>query len=184
MVLCSETANHRKEGWEMRNLKILLIEDCQKEAKEIVARLNERAEQKNDSKYTFHFEALEGTIEDGENGHKYYESGVMKQIEKFLNDDHEEQIGLLLDVLLTKEDIENTLSSYYPQADLAKKIYFKFCDRIPIYMITGTATFATRSDVIMGIDLSNQFIAKNALLRYKLESEIDKLFLYYKQYFE
>ena len=76
----------------MRNLKILLIEDCQKEAKEIVARLNERAEQKNDSKYTFHFEALEGTIEDGENGHKYYESGVMKQIEKFLNDDHEEQI--------------------------------------------------------------------------------------------
>jgi len=167
MVLCSETANHRKEGWEMRNLKILLIEDCQKEAKEIVARLNERAEQKNDSKYTFHFEALEGTIEDGENGHKYYESGVMKQIEKFLNDDHEEQIGLLLDVLLTKEDIENTLSSYYPQADLAKK-----------------TTFTTRSDVIMGIDLSNQFIAKNALLRYKLESEIDKLFLYYKQYFE
>ena len=50
-------------------------------------------------------------------------------------------------------------------------------------MITGTAIFSTQSDVVMGTDLSKQFIAKNALLRYKLENDIDKLFTFYKNYF-
>lgn len=87
-----------------------------------------------------------------------------------------------MDVMLTKEDLDSNLSSYYPQADLAKKIYFRFRDRIPIYMITTSPVFATQSDVIMGVDLSEQYIAKDALLKYKIEDDINKLFAFYRNF--
>lgn len=166
----------------MRNFKVLLIEDCQAEAANIVDQLNRQARKRNDAECVFRFEFLKGTIGDGNNEHIYYDENVIDRIEECLQETTEDKIGLLLDVLLTQKDIENTLASYYPQADLAKKIYFRFCDRIPVYMITGTATFSTKSDVIMGTNLSGQFIAKNALLRYKLEKDINKLFSFYKKY--
>ncbi len=166
----------------MKNLKIFLIEDCQAEAADIVDQLNRQAEKRNDAEYVFGFEFLRGTVGNEDDEHIYYDESVIDRIEDCLKEAAGNEIGLLLDVLLTQKDIENTLASYYPQADLAKKIFFKFCDRIPVYMITGTPTFSTKSEVIMGTNLSGQFIAKNALLKYKLENDINKLFSFYKEY--
>ena len=53
---------------------------------------------------------------------------------------------------------------------------------MPVYMITASPVFAIQSDIIMGVDLSEQYIAKNALLRYKFKDNIDKLFDYYRNY--
>ena len=49
-------------------------------------------------------------------------------------------------------------------------------------MITASPVFAIQSDIIMGVDLSEQYIAKNALLRYKFENNIAKLFEFYQNF--
>ncbi|MCI5874672.1 MAG: hypothetical protein PUJ55_16255 [Clostridiales bacterium] len=169
----------------MTKLNIFLIEDCKSEAEQIIDKLHQEAEKRTKPEYSFCFKHLEGTRQTDYEGEKraFYEPDVIERIEELHLQTVEkgEKMGILLDVLLTQEDIENTLSSYYPQADLAKQIYSKFHDSIPVYMITGTATFATQSDVIMGVDLSDQFIAKNALLRYELVQDIDKLFNFYER---
>lgn len=173
----------------MTKLNIFLIEDCEREAAEIIGKLNEMAGKRENPKYSFHFEYLKGAklVKEYEGERRsFYEPDVLEKIrELYLKaKDQNEKMGILLDVLLTQEDIENSLSSYYPQADLAKQIYFKFHGSMPIYMITGTATFATQSDVIMGVDLSDKFIAKKALLKYELKQDIDKLFGFYEDYLE
>ena len=53
---------------------------------------------------------------------------------------------------------------------------------MPVYMITASPVFAIQSDIIMGVDLSEQYIAKNALLRYKFENNIAKLFEFYQNF--
>lgn len=175
----------------MVHYEIILIEGQKKQATEIIDCLTRLAEVRSNDNCNYHFEHLKGTIEGEYEGEKYsfYDDSVIKEIEKRCSraERHNaekrdvKKLGLLLDIMLTKEDLDSNLSSYYPQADLAKKIYFRFHDRIPVYMITTPPVFATQSDVIMGVDLSEQYIAKDALLRYKLEDDIDRLFAFYRK---
>lgn len=168
--------------------KIILIEDQKKDAEKILGCLNELAVEHKDRGDKFQFEHLKGKIEDTYEGEEYlhYDEDVIKEIEKkYSETDHNEmKMGILLDVMLTRKDLESNLSSYYPQVELAKKIYFKFKNQMPVYIITSTPVFATQSDVIMGVDLSEQYIAKNALLKYKLEDNINNMFEYYRNFVE
>lgn len=157
-----------------------------KEAVQIVNKFRQRAEKREKNKCSFCIEHLKGTKNMMYEGleRDFYELGVIREIEDLyaVNERKTEKMGILLDVLLTKEDMDSMYSSYYPQAELARRIYQEFHDKIPIYMITNTATFAVQSDVIMGVDLSDVFIAKDALLKYELEKEIEKMFRYYEEY--
>lgn len=168
----------------MTKFNIFLIEDCEREAAEIIGKLNEIAGKRENPEYSFNFEYLKGTrqVEEYEGERRsFYEPVVLEDIRRLYlkTKDQNEKMGILLDVLLTQEEIESTMSSYYAQADLARRIYFEFHDRVPIYVITSI-NFATQSDVVMGVDLSEQFIAKYALLKYELKQDIDKLFRFYE----
>ena len=170
----------------MTHYDIILIEDRKQDVAEILDCLKESAKEKSD-KYDFHFEHIQGTEECNYEGEEYlfYNESILQTIEQKCaeaRDQSKEKIGLLLDVMLTKEDLESSLSSYYPQAALAKRIYFEFHDSMPVYMITASPVFAIQSDIIMGVDLSEQYIAKNALLRYKFENNIAKLFEFYQNF--
>lgn len=168
----------------MTKMNIYLIEDYMKEAEQIINKFRQMAE-KRENKYLFCIEHLKGTKNTIYEGleRDFYELGVLKQIEDLYaqSERKREKMGILLDVLLTEEDMDSMYSSYYPQAELARRIYQEFHNRIPIYMITNTATFAVQSDVIMGVDLSDAFIAKDALLKYELEKEIEKMFHHYEK---
>lgn len=176
----------------MTHHEIILIEDQKEQVTEIKDCLTKFAEERSDDECDYHFEHIKGTIEDEyeEEEYFFYDDSVIKEIEKKCSEakkyneekNDTKKVGLLLDVMLTKEDLDSNLSSYYPQADLAKKIYFKFRNEIPVYMITTSPVFATQSDVIMGVDLSEQYIAKGALLKYKIEDDIDKLFAFYRNF--
>ena len=186
MALRGKIADHRKGGWKMTPYRIILIEDRKKDAEEIVDCLEELMKKRDDKKYNFRIEHIEGKKAEKyeEDEYLHYDESVMDEIEaKYLESSQKkEKMGLLLDVMLTKEDLESSLSSYYPQAELAKRIYFEFHDSMPVYMITASPVFAIQSDIIMGVDLSEQYIAKNALLRYKFENNIAKLFEFYQNF--
>lgn len=166
--------------------KIIVIEDRKKDAEEVVKSLETLAADRNDSEYNFRIEYLGGKKAEKyeEEEYLFYDNSVINEIEeKCLESKRNgERIGLLLDVMLTKEELESSLSSYYPQAELAKQIYFKFHNSIPVYMITASPVFATQSDIIMGVDLSEQYIAKKALVRYKFKDNINNLFDFYRNF--
>lgn len=171
----------------MKHLEIILIEDQKKDAEELLDYLNELAAEQSNEQYEFHFAHIKGKIEDKyeEEEYLHYDESIIGEIEGRCSEieNSAKKMGILLDVMLTRKDLESNLSSYYPQVELAKKIYFKFYKQVPVYMITSSPVFATQSDVIMGIDLSEQYIAKNALLKYKIEESIGNLFNFYRNFY-
>lgn len=167
----------------MKNI-IYIIEDNLKDMSGILDKLNKMAEKRNSPECKFEFTALCGTIEYEIKNEKYlsYEDGIIDEVKEILQkmeDDSEQRMCILLDIQLTKK---NESDNEYQKADLAKKIYFTFRRQIPMYIITSTPWFATQGDVIMGVDLSEQFIAKNAILTYELEEDIDALFEFYQDH--
>ena len=167
----------------MKN-KIYLIDDSINEAGNLIKQLNEIAQQKNTEEVQFEFAFLKGTIPCEYRGeeHFFYDEEIVDTIQKKYAAENKNgvRIGLLLDILLTKEDMESSYANYYPQVNVAKKIYFAFCKQIPTYLITSFPSFATQCDVIMGENLSEKFITKNAVLRYKIQDDIDRLFKFYE----
>lgn len=163
----------------MRNI-IYLIEDKLIDMDNITNKLNKIARDKNTEECEFEFVKLPGTVE-YKDGHLFYENEIIEQVNALF---HQMKAGqrmcILLDTQLTKEDAGLESNNEYQKADLAKKIYFTFRQQVPIYIITSVPWFATQSDVIMGVDLSEQFIAKNALLKYELEEDINALFAFYQ----
>lgn len=170
----------------MKNI-IYLIEDNLKDMSAIMDKLNKMAEKKNTRECKFEFAALRGTIEYESERDKFlfYEDRIIDEVKEMfhkIEEDRNQRMCILLDIQLTKKDagIESDGDNEYQKADLAKKIYFTFRSQIPMYIITSTPWFATQGDVIMGVDLSEQFIAKNAILTYELEEDIDALFKFYQ----
>ena len=116
------------------------IADHKKILREINAYLNDRY---RNEEYSFEFKSLEGTVEKKcrEKDWKFYEPGVIDTIRDKMAEEQLEgnKMGLLLDVLLTEEDLEYSLSKYYAKATIARDIYFEFNQVIPIYIITQTS---------------------------------------------
>lgn len=165
--------------------RIYIIEDKKEDMDKIVQKLNALSQEKNVAECQFEFIPLEGTIKDEYDGQYFcfYEENVIRHIEEAIQSEEMQEghrMCILLDIYITRDDFSNKTSGNQTGADLAKKIYLNFKERIPIYIITDAPWFATKCDVIMGIDLSEQFIPKNALLRYELEEDIDALFNFYR----
>lgn len=172
----------------MSIFKVYLIEDCKQHANETLEKLREVAPDYN-NEYTFEFELLEGTVskEYDHNNYIFYEKkNIVKRIEKNIKGLQKgDKMGLLLDVLLTQEDMEQTVASYYPRASISRDIFFKFSSDIPIYIITSTSAFGGQSDIIMGTNLSEQYINQQRLIRDSsstIKGELDRLFTFYLNY--
>lgn len=165
--------------------EIILIESQKKEAAELIDCLTHLAETRSHGDYEYHFEHIKGTIDGTYEGETYsfYDESVIQEIEKRCSRAEQypaKKVGLLLDIMLTQGDLDSNLLHYYPHADLTKQIYFRFRDNIPIYIIATPPVFATQSDMIIGVDLSEQYITTDALLRYKSDTDINKLFAFYE----
>lgn len=168
----------------MKN-RIYLVEDKSDDMDRIVQKLNTISQEKNTLECQFEFIPLKGTVEEECEGQSFcfYEDNVLGRIEDAIQVEEMQaghRIGILLDIYLTRDDFSNKTSGSHTGADLAKRIYQSFKEKMPIYIITDAPWFATKCDVIMGIDLSEQFIPKNALLRYELEEDINALFNFYR----
>lgn len=168
----------------MRN-RIYIIEDKTEDMDNIREKLNAISQEKNTEQCEFVFVPLAGTIEENYDGQEFlfYREEVITQLWELADEEARRgcRMCILLDIYLTTDDFFNKTSGNHTGADLAKKIYLNFRERMPIYIITDAPWFATKCDVIMGIDLSEQFIPKNALLRYELEEDIDRLFDFYQR---
>lgn len=170
----------------MNKFKVYLIEDCTKHAEETLNKLREVAPDYNNDEFTFEFELIEGTIskEYDNNQYCFYEKdNVMQKIEKCNGEIHGgDKMGLLLDVLLTQEDMDQTAASYYPRASISRDIFFRFSDDIPIYIITATSAFGGQSSIIMGTNLSEQYINQQRLTRDSnntIKGELKRMFSFY-----
>lgn len=168
---------------------IYLIEDREENANKTLQRLNEIAPKYEDQEFSFEFKLLEGAAPQEYKGLQYifYDQSILQQIEACIKSGTNvgNRIGLLLDVMLTKEDLEETAKSYYPHASISREIFFRFKDDIPIYIVTMTSTFASYSDIIMGENLSKQFINQISLASDpidSLEGDLDRLFRFYKEF--
>lgn len=186
MVLCGKITYNRKAGRKMKDFKIYLIEDELDHAEKELKKLNEVAKQYDGE---FYFEWIQGEIKKiyEEKTYFFYENEViLEEIEKRFEEEMKQgnQIGILLDVLLTEEDINSALASYYPQASVAREIYFRFCDKMPIYIITATPAFGYQSDVIMGKDLSDQYLDFTSFTKYDFRDDSDKMFKFYTDFYQ
>ncbi len=172
----------------MPEFKIYLIEDEQKHVNETISKLTEAASERK-SGNAFGFEWLEGTVKTEQNGHIFYEKTILNQIRDCIKRDGENGIlaGLLLDTLLTQEDIECTKTSYYARASIARDIFIQFYEQVPIYIITATSAFGSQSDIIMGKDLAEQYINQRRLTANPLKNvreDTERLFRFYEKFYE
>lgn len=172
----------------MPKFKIYLVEDEPKHAEETIGKLEEAAHERG-GEFEYEFEWLEGTIEREEGKYVFYEEKILKQIRNCIKGDKKNNIlvGLLLDTLLTQDDIEGTLNSYYAEASIARDIYNEFYKKVPVYIVTATSVFGAQSDIIMGKDLSEQFINQRRLAMNPLKTireDTDRLFRFYEGFYE
>lgn len=150
-----------------QKIKIFIIEDMCKDAATMEQLLNRSATKMKNEKNEFTFEWLEGedkaTVES--ETHQYYTDNILNILEEKINESIQDhfKVGILLDIVLTREEDIKSKNSLYPYVDLAKKIYFKYENKIPMYLITSYALFAIASDTIMGKDLSQCYATKSDL---------------------
>lgn len=148
-------------------VKIFIIEDMCKDAATMKRLLNASADQMGNGENEFTFEWLKGedkeTVETER--HRYYTDNILNILEEKISESIQDnfKVGILLDIVLTREEDIKSKNSLYPYVDLAKKIYFKYENKIPIYLITSYALFAIASDTIMGKDLSQCYATKSDL---------------------
>lgn len=167
----------------MKNL-IIVIEDMKEDAIKIKDTLEEYLVKDQLNNCQFEIEWLPGEKEvadDNGKVHFYYNDSVIEAIAMRKKQAEEEgkKVGILLDILLTQEETETAGNLVYPKVNLAKKIYFQYKDIIPIYIVTSINYFGAQCDAIMGADLSKCYIAKAALLDYKMQESINKMLDYY-----
>lgn len=170
---------------------VYLIEDSKIHADETLNKLNGIASKYATDTYSIEFKWIQGTVPKEYKGEQYlfYDDSVLEQIEKQTADENTKgnKVGLLLDIMLTQEDIEESANSYYTHASISRDIYFRFKEKLPIYIVTISATFASYSDIIMGENLSKQFINQPRLVWdpiESLESDLARLFSYYQDFYK
>lgn len=150
-----------------QKIKIFIIEDMCKDAETMLDLLKQSAAKMGEGENEFTFQWLKGEDEETveTERHQYYTDNILnvleEEISKSIRDHYE--VGILLDIVLTREEDIKSKNSLYPYVDLAKKIYFKYENKIPMYLITSYALFAIASDTIMGKDLSQCYATKSDL---------------------
>lgn len=170
---------------------VYLIEDCEEHAEKTLAALNRIKTDYSDEAHSFIFERLEGTVSDEYENEPYtfYDSTVFEKIEQQIKEEKGKgnYIGLLLDTMLTRDDITRTSMSYYPQFSISREIFERFSDRIPIYIITSTSAFGYQSEITMGRNLSEQYIKYRKLADYPrtpISKELKQMFSFYRNFYK
>lgn len=170
---------------------VYLIEDCEEHAEKTLAALNRIKTDYSDKEYTFTFKKLEGTVsgEYEDEPYTFYDSSVFEKIEQQIKEakDKGNYIGLLLDTMLTRDDIISTSLSYYPKYSISRDIFERFSDRIPIYIITSTSAFGYQSEITMGRNLSEQYIKYQKLANYPrtpISKELKQMFSFYRNFYK
>ncbi|MBQ8230391.1 MAG: hypothetical protein IJZ34_00465 [Lachnospiraceae bacterium] len=166
------------------DIKLLLIEDDVNDVGLITDAINEFEDVDwMGTEYHFVVEHLPGMGEKEKiRGREYlfYDDHILDEIEQRIQKKANGiNLGLLLDVVLTKDELESKDKNFYPEVNMARTIYERFHDKLPIYVLTSVPSFYTHSERIMGADLSEQFIPKEVLLKYKMKSMLEKLKNYY-----
>lgn len=161
---------------------IYLIEDKIVDKDDILRLLRDKIPQALQNEISFDW--LPGDEQEN-NGFQFYTNSVLKNIadKKAEVEVDGGKMGILLDLTLTEDETASLGQSFYPEVHLAKEIYIRYKDQIPIYIVTSVNSFGAQCDVIMGEDLSDRYVTKSALLRYKMKNSINDLFNYYKNEF-
>lgn len=161
---------------------IFLIEDKIVDKNDILDLLQQHIPQDIQDEYIFEWLPSE---EQEQNGYQFYTENILQCIAERKDEleAHGNHMGLLLDLTLTADELKKSGQSFYPEAGLAKKIYFQYKNDIPIYIVTVSNTFGAQCDVIMGEDVSDRYVTKRSLLKYKMPNSINNLFEFYQREF-
>ena len=133
-------------------LKILMIEDEEKN-KEAVERafidtLGKLKEWNLLDEMKIHnitFEWLRGTDKVIKRGKEYffYTNQVLDELEVKIAEQTDDVVGILLDVVLTREEQEKCDVNDFSRIELSRKIYDRFEKKCNLYLITGLRSFGT-----------------------------------------
>ena len=161
---------------------IYLIEDKIPNKDDTLSLLRQKIPQDLQNEISFEWLEGDGNMREIDDvPYHFYTESVLRQLEskKAELEAAGNSMGILLDLMLTEDEAKNEGRSFYPKVDLAKKIYFQYKDSVPIYIVTVLAVFGAQCDVIMGEDLSDQYVTKMELCEYKMEKSIKDLFRFY-----
>ncbi len=151
-------------------LKILMIEDEEKN-KEAVERafidtLGKLKEWNLLDEMKIHnitFEWLRGTDKVIKRGKEYffYTNQVLDELEVKIAEQTDDVVGILLDVVLTREEQEKCDVNDFSRIELSRKIYDRFEKKCNLYLITGLRSFGTLAwGIFEREDLKDRYIPR------------------------
>ncbi len=136
----------------VEHLKILVVEDEEKNAKAVemafkatVSKLKEWNLLDNMKFQNISLEWIRGTdkVIKREKEYLFYTEQVLDELEKKIAGETQGRIGILLDVVLTREEQERCNVNDFSRIELSRKIYDQFEDKCNLYLITGLRSFGT-----------------------------------------
>lgn len=162
----------------VKQLKILVIEDEEKNAKTVKREFEatrdklkewELLDKMHLQEVELSIEWLQGTDRVTKRGKDYlfYTEQILGEIEKKLKKKTNGRIGILLDVVLTREEQERCNVNDVSRIELSKKIYDRFEKKCNLYLITGLRSFGTLAWGIFGReDVKNRYIPRELVADY------------------
>lgn len=115
-------------------------------------------------------EWLEGSETVDKRGKKFcfYTEEICQRLEEKMKEASEEQqFGILIDVILTREEYKNACINDFSMELLAKHIFEKFDKSGHVYVITGLKNFSSRAWGFFGCDgISQRYIPKELVMAY------------------
>lgn len=115
-------------------------------------------------------EWLKGSEEVEKGGKKFYfyTEEICQRLEDKMKEASEElRLGILMDVILTREEYKNASINNFSKELLAKQILEKFDKAGHMYVITGLRNFGSRAWGFLGSDdMSQRYISKDLVMVY------------------
>lgn len=115
-------------------------------------------------------EWLQGSEEVEKRGKKFYfyTEEICQRLEDKMKEESEElQFGILIDVILTREEYKHASINDFSMELLAKQIIEKFDKSGHVYVITGLNNFGSRAWGLLGNDdMSLRYISKDLVMVY------------------
>lgn len=135
-----------------KKLEILVVEDEEKNANSVEQAFRDTVDKLKEwnllDKMGFQNISLKwipGTDKVTKRGKEYlfYTDQVLDELEEKIAEKTEGEIGILLDVVLTREEQERCNVNDFSRIELSRKIYDRFEGKCNLYLITGLRSFGT-----------------------------------------
>lgn len=157
-------------------LKILLVEDEEKNAEAVekafqdtVGKLKEWNLLDEMKFQDISLEWIRGTDTVTKRGKEYffYTDQVLDELDKKIAEMTDDRVGILLDVVLTREEQEKCNVNDFSRIELSRKIYDRFDGSCNLYLITGLRSFGTLAWSIFGREgLKDRYIPRELVWDY------------------